>query len=72
MSEPIAIYLHFTQNLIKNERKVTNDIRKDKRNKKLWDVVNILRGKGKLEKIDANIYNQENEVISDAILQFWS
>ena len=38
---------------------------------------NILRGKGKLEKIDANIYNEENEVISDenisdAILQFWS
>ena len=49
-----------TQNLIKNEItkhecKVTNDIRKDKGNKKLWDVVTILRGKGKLEKIDANI-----------------
>ena len=45
-----------TQNLIKNEitkheRKVTNDIRKDKGNKKLWDVVNILRGKGNLRKL---------------------
>ena len=39
--------------------------------------MNILRGKGKLEKIDAKIYNEENEVIPDenisgAILQFWS
>ena len=51
-----------TQKLIKEEinkyeRKITDDNRKEKGNKKLWDIVNTLRGKKKQDTTEEKLYD---------------
>ena len=51
-----------TQQLIKEEinkyeRKITDDIRKEKGHKKLWDIVNTLRGKKKHDTTEEKLYD---------------
>ena len=60
-----------------HERKITNDIRNHKGHKKLWDIVNTLRGK-KRNKHDKEEYicdYQHNKIelkqLSKEITNFW-
>ena len=55
-----------TQRIIKEEinkyeRKITNIIKKEKGHKKLWDIVNTLRGKKKHDRKEEKVYDT-NEI----------
>ena len=70
-----------TQQLIKEEinkyeRKITDDIRKEKGHKKLWDIVNTLRGKKKHDTTEEKLYDiNETELPTEEwtehITAFW-
>ena len=70
-----------TQKLIKEEinkyeRKITDDIRKEKGHKKLWDIVNTMRGKKKHETTEEKLYDiNETELPleewTEHITDFW-
>ena len=60
----------------KYERKITDDIRKEKGYKKLWDIVNTLRGKKKHETTEEKLYDiNETELPleewTEHITDFW-
>ena len=51
--------------ITKHEKKLTKDIKQDKNNKKLWDVINTLRGKMKHDRKDEDLYDENNVKISE-------
>ena len=60
----------------KHEKKLTKDIKQDKSNKKLWDVINTLRGKMKHEAKKEDLYDDNNVKLSEgnwgmAIEKYW-
>jgi len=70
-----------TQQLVRNEiskheRKITNDIRKEKGHKKLWEIVNTLRGKKRNENKKEKLYDEQHKELeeskwSEQIINFW-
>ena len=70
-----------TQQLIKEEinkyeRKIADDIRKEKGHKKLWDIVNTLRGQKKHDTTEEKLYDiNETELPTEEwtehITAFW-
>lgn len=69
------VQLIIKNEITKYERKITNDIRFNKGNKRLWDIVNTLRGKEGKTSEDC-IYTEDNQPISieeqaGEIEEFW-
>ena len=81
LEEKYRVQKRKTQYMIKeaitaHERKITMDIRNNKGHKKLWDIVNTLRGKKRNTDKEEYIYDdQHNKIeakqLSNEITNFW-